>query len=148
MTVLIGPVKQLAEAGQKAMGDRAATVRKGGMSTVANTILGAGTSAFTQSSRPLSSGAVLASLLSSPSEGYARACEALGSALDPDYERITAPVFLLAGEEDKTCPKATVDFLATKLPQAKVQTLKDVGHWHQLEDVDATAAALKAFVQG
>jgi pimeloyl-ACP methyl ester carboxylesterase len=38
--------------------------------------------------------------------------------------------------------------LTTKLPQAKVQTLKDVGHWHQLEDVDATAAALKAFVQG
>lgn len=148
MTVLIGPVKQLAEAGQKAMGDRAATVRKGGMSAVANTILGAGTAAFTQSSRPLSSGAVLASLLSSPSEGYASACEALGSAIDPDYERITVPVFILAGEEDKTCPKATVDFLATKLPQAKVQTLKDVGHWHQLEDVDATAAALKAFVQG
>lgn len=129
------------------MRERAATVRKGGMSAVATTILGAGTSAFTQSSRPLSSGAVLASLLSSPPEGYARACEALASALDPAYERVTAPALLLAGEEDKTSPKDTIDFLASELPRAKVHTLKNVGHWHVLEDVDATADALKAFIE-
>jgi pimeloyl-ACP methyl ester carboxylesterase len=80
-------------------------------------------------------------------EGYARACEALASALDAAYERVTTPALLLASEEDKTSPKANIDFLASELPRAKVCTLKNVAHWHVLEDVDVTADALKAFTE-
>ncbi|RSH89815.1 hypothetical protein EHS25_001801 [Saitozyma podzolica] len=79
--------------------------------------------------------------------GYARACEALASALDAAYERVTTPALLLASEEDKTSPKANIDFLASELPRAKVCTLKNVAHWHVLEDVDVTADALKAFTE-
>lgn len=142
---LIGPVRAMAEAGKAALAARAETVRKGGMVAVAAAITAAGTSAKTQSTRPLATGSVFASLMSQPSEGYASACLALAGGVDPDYGKITAPVCIVAGEEDKTSPKATTEFLQAATG-AKVVDMPGVGHWHLLEDVEGLAGVFTAFV--
>lgn len=136
----------MAPGGVKALGERAATVRKGGMAAVAKTITTAGTSGLTAKSRPLATSAVYASLVAQPAEGYAQACLALAGATDPDYAEIVCPTLILAGEEDKTSPAATIEFLSKQIPQAKVVEMKGVGHWHLLEDVETTAKHLKSMI--
>ncbi|EGN93887.1 hypothetical protein SERLA73DRAFT_156032 [Serpula lacrymans var. lacrymans S7.3] len=143
--ILIGPVKAFPEAGVKALTARAASVREQGMSGIADTVVAAGTSQITQSSRPLAKYAVRASLLTTPAEAYALACLALTKAADPDYSLITMPVLILAGTEDKTCPEATVIFLSEKMPQAKVVTFENVGHWHLFEEVEGVSREIAAF---
>ena len=41
---------------------------------------------------------------------------------------------------------ATVDFLASAIKGAKVVTLTDVGHWHQVEDIEGVAEAIMEFI--
>lgn len=115
------------------------------MSAIVNAVVSAGTSQYTQSSRPLAKGYVKSSLLSTPAEGYAQACVALANAVDPAYDAITATVLIVAGEEDKTAPKPTIEFLQSKIKNVKVETLEKVGHWHMLENVEETAGLLKSF---
>jgi pimeloyl-ACP methyl ester carboxylesterase len=128
---LVGGVKSFADPGKKALRDRAATVQQGGMAAIADAVTSAGTSQKTAASRILETAAVRASLLCTPADGYAYACLALADAKEPDYTAITAPTLILAGNEDKTCPKATVDFLTQNIKNSKVVDLPDVGHWHQ-----------------
>jgi pimeloyl-ACP methyl ester carboxylesterase len=45
---------------------------------------------------------IRALLLSQTPEGYASLCNAIISAKQPDYFRITCPVLIISGEEDKT----------------------------------------------
>ncbi|POY70523.1 A/B superfamily hydrolase [Rhodotorula taiwanensis] len=144
--VLLGPVKKFAPAGVEALTKRAQTVRDGGMIAVADTVANAGVSAKTNSSRALAKAIVRTSLLTTPAEGYAQACLAAAAADDPDYSQITAPTLIFAGDEDKTCPKPTVDFLRDAIKNAKVVQLADVGHWHQVEDHETVARELKAFL--
>ncbi|EIW77955.1 alpha beta-hydrolase [Coniophora puteana RWD-64-598 SS2] len=146
LKVLIGPVKSFAEAGVKALGARAEAVRTGGMSAVADTVAASGISQKSLASRPLAKGMLRASLLATPAFGYALACLALTKALDPDYAAIGVPTLILAGDEDRTCPEATVRFLEGAIGGAKVVTLRNVGHWHIVEDVEGTARELRAFV--
>ena len=116
------------------------------MSAVANTVATAGTSTTVQSQKPLVKGYVLSSLLATPAEGYAQACIALATAIDPDYSKIEAPTMIVAGEEDKTAPKATIDFLRERIKGSHVVTCQKVGHWIMLEDDQAVAVSLKEFV--
>jgi pimeloyl-ACP methyl ester carboxylesterase len=116
------------------------------MPAVAESIARAGTSNETQATRSLAFGAVYSSLLFSPVEGYAQACLALATAVEPAYERISAPTILIAGAEDKTSPTATIDYLHTRISGSNVVTLQNVGHWHLLEDVEASARALVEFL--
>ncbi|BGP30349.1 hypothetical protein JCM10296v2_002103 [Rhodotorula toruloides] len=145
--ILLGPVKKMAPGGVDALTKRAETVRSGGMSAIVDAVSTAGCSAKTNSSRPLSKAAVRASLLASQPEGYAQACLALAHADDPDYSAITAPTLIVAGSEDKTSPQSTIDFLSGAIPGAKVTKIEDIGHWHQVEDVDAVAREIRTFVK-
>lgn len=144
--VLIGGVKAFPDAGKKALSDRAAAVRKGGMAAIADTVTAAGTSQKTKSSNTMAIAAVRSSLLNTNPEGYAAACEALAAAVEPDYSKITARTILLAGSEDKTCPEATIKFLHEQIRGSEVFAINDVGHWHQLEDHKAVADATTKFI--
>lgn len=146
--VLLGPVKALGPPGKEAMQGRAKSVREQGMLAVADTICNAGLSEHTKSSRNLAVAFTRSSLLSTNAEGYARACLALREAADPDYARITCPVLLVGGSEDKTSPSATIQSLASAIKDSKVVTLQDVGHWHAIEDVSAVAELLRGFASG
>ncbi|KAM0789789.1 hypothetical protein ACM66B_006641 [Microbotryomycetes sp. NB124-2] len=144
--ILVGPVKAFAPAGVTALTDRAASVRRGGLSAVASTVATAGVSSKTASCRFLAKSVVIASLLATPPEGYAQACLAAASAQDPDYSKIVAPTLIVSGSEDKTAPKATIQFLNNAIKGSQVREIADVGHWIQVEDFETVAEVVKAFL--
>jgi pimeloyl-ACP methyl ester carboxylesterase len=61
---------------------------------------------------------------------------------------IRKPTLVVAGEEDQATPVAANKFLADNIPDARLITVKDVGHFHQLEKPLEFNATLKEFVTG
>lgn len=129
---------------------RAAIVRAEGMRSVAIAVAASGTSAKTQSERPLSLTAVQMSLLSQDPEGYAKGCTALAgaSALNLDFVELSqrTKLLLITGAEDKVSPPAYVERLAETMKDAKVVVLPHVGHWHIFEDVAGVTQAMRDFL--
>lgn len=143
---LLGPVRAQGEQAKAATRARARTVREGGMSAVADTIVSVATSKETRSERPLAAALVRELLLGQDAEGYALACEALAAAEEPDFAGIKAPVLLLTGSEDKTSPVAVNEELSSLLPGARLRVLDRIGHWHTLEAASDVTHALKEFL--
>lgn len=149
--VFIGPgPSPLPAAASEATYKRAAAVREKGMqaSGIAETVANAATSAKTKDSKPLALGAVRASLLSQDPEGYAKGCMALAGTAGTklDIEKITAPALIVAGDEDKISSVEWARKMEASMPNAKVEVLKGVGHWHCFEDLDGVANAVKKFL--
>ena len=70
--------------------------------------------------------------LATDPEVYAQTCHAVATASEPDYGKIKARTVVLAGEEDKTCPKATLHFLEREIGgEVKLVVVKDAAHWVQ-----------------
>jgi 3-oxoadipate enol-lactonase len=59
---------------------------------------------------------------------------------------IRRPTVVFAGEEDRATPVAANRFLADNIPGAKLNVLKDVGHFYQLEKPLEFNATLKEFI--
>ncbi|KAG8215743.1 putative hydrolase [Butyriboletus roseoflavus] len=145
--ILLGPVKQIGESRVKALMARAEAVRKAGMIAVADTVSKAGMSQRSLATSLLARHFVRVSLLNSPVEGYVLACLAVAKATDPQYANIEADTLILAGEEDKVVPREMVVFLKEHIPKVKMTTMKDVGHWHLVEDIEGVAREIKEFVE-
>jgi len=146
--ILIGPPPPaLADAGRAGSHARAATVRKGGMIAVADTIAGAATSAKTQSSNPLGVSLVRLSLLSLDPEGYAKGCTALATAPVVNPTKIKAPTLIITGSDDKISPPEMARKLGASIAGGgRTEVLPDVGHWHIYEDVAGVAQHVKFFL--
>lgn len=149
--VLLGPPPvPLPEAAAKSSIQRAADVRNEGLRNVAISVAAAGTSAKTQSDRPLSLTAVQMSLLSQDPEGYAKGCTALAGAKDLSIDLVdigkTTKTLIVTGAEDKVSPPAHVEKTAEAMGNAEVVILPDVGHWHIFEDNESVSRALKSFL--
>jgi len=144
---LLGAVKAPGEAGRAANRDRAAKVREGGMAVVADAIVGAATSEATRRDHPERAAFVRELLLRQPPEGYARSCEALAAAAEPDTGKISAPVLLLTGSEDGVGPPAVAEELAGRVSQdATVRVFDDVGHWTAIEAPGEVTRQLQKFL--
>ncbi|OZD01158.1 hydrolase [Rhodococcus sp. 06-235-1A] len=143
---LLGPVKAQPDAAKTATRARARTVREGGMSAVADTILGAALSSTTHESKPVTVAAVRELLLGQDPAGYASACEALAAAENPDFASISVPVLLLTGDGDKVSPVAVNEELLGIYPSAQLNVLEGVGHWHSLEDPASVTHRLQDFL--
>ena len=61
--------------------------------------------------------------------------------------RITCPVLVLFGEDDRVVPPGNADLLAQKLPNARVKILPGVGHIFPIEDPEATVEAMLEFLK-
>jgi pimeloyl-ACP methyl ester carboxylesterase len=59
---------------------------------------------------------------------------------------IKAPTLVVAGEEDQATPVAANKLLADHIPGARLITVKDVGHFHQLEKPLEFNATLQEFI--
>lgn len=115
------------------------------MLAVVEAIISAGISENTKARNSTTVGYTHLLIMSTNAEGYAQACLALASAIDPDYSKISSPTLIIAGAEDETSPATTVDSLQSALPHCKSVKLQDVVHWHALEDVEAVARLLEGF---
>jgi pimeloyl-ACP methyl ester carboxylesterase len=144
---LLGAVKAPGDAGRTANRDRARTVREGGMAAVAGTIVGAATSEATRRDHPERAAFVRELLLRQPPEGYARSCEALAEATEPDTAKISAPMLLLTGSEDKVGAPAVSEELAGRVSQdATARVFDDVGHWTAIEAPGEVTRELQKFL--
>lgn len=146
--VLLGPPPSpLPAAAAGAQRTRAATVRAGSMSAVADAVTAAGTSPS----------AVRASLLSTDPEGYAKTCTALAETEHHTVELESLPgvdVLMVTGTDDKV---ATVDNVR-KMEEAlgrrpkghgssvTVTVLDRVGHWSVFEDLSGVSGAVGKFI--
>lgn len=152
--VLLGPAPcPLPAAGADSNIQRAAAVRKGGMSSVAQTVAANATSQKTKTESPVSYAAIQGSILSQDPEGYAKACTALAGARDlhVDFVKLGEKLqtCIVTGDEDKISPPAHVIKLAETMGKgARAQVLEGVGHWHVFEDPEGVVKAVGEFLKG
>lgn len=126
--------------------ERAALVRAQGMADVASGAAGRWFTAGFVVRQPDVVQRLTDQLRATPAEGYASCCDALSSAdLRDEIGRITAPTLVIAGRHD---PVTTVDdaqFIAERVPGARVTTL-DASHLSNVEAAEAFNAAVLAFL--
>jgi 3-oxoadipate enol-lactonase len=144
--VLLGAVRPPAPAGQEATRARAATVREKGMAAVASTIVANATSEATRRDRPEVAAFVRELLMRQDPEGYARSCEALAAAADPEPVDSSLPFLLLTGDVDKVGPADVSHELAAAHGNATVEIFPGCGHWTALEAARATTDQLIKFL--
>lgn len=149
--VLLGPgPSPFPEVAVHTFTQRASLARSRGLenSGIAKAVAIAATSKETQENRPVNFSAVRQYLLSTPPEGYAKGCTALVKSKDTtiDVEKIRAPVLLVAGRDDKISPPSLAEVYTKRLPNARLEVVDSVGHWHIIEDLAATADAIASFL--
>jgi len=78
--------------------------------------------------------------------GYAAACRAIASARAPEYSLITAPVYIIAGEEDKTAPVAgCLEIQRSMTNTNKMDVLPGVGHWICIEASEIVSEKIDSY---
>ena len=86
-------------------------------------------------------------LSESTAQGYVGCCAALRDAdLREDLERITAPVLIITGAEDKATPPEAGTFIRHRVSNARGVTL-DAAHLSNVEQADAFTSAMLTFLR-
>jgi 3-oxoadipate enol-lactonase len=86
-------------------------------------------------------------LVRQPVDGYVAACEALRSAdMTEQARRVSVPTICVVGDQDGSTPPALVRALADLVPGARCEIVADAGHIPCVEQPDAFAALLGAFI--
>lgn len=138
--VLIGPVYPCAAVSQ-AFEKRIETVQNEGMGPMADTIP---FSAPGSQASPLVRAFIRELLLGQTAPGYLSHCKVICSAERPKYESITAPVLLIAGEEDRSADLGMCEKMFQEIGSKNktMRVLKGIGHWHCLEAPDMVAMTI------
>jgi pimeloyl-ACP methyl ester carboxylesterase len=141
--VLIGPVypnTDIAPVFEK----RIETVQKEGMQTMADTIPHG---AVGKKASPLAKAFIRELLLGQDPAGYCSNCRVIINAKPPNYSKISIPVLILAGDEDKSAPlegcKKMYEEIGTN--EKKLEVLQGIGHWHCLEAFEQVGNLIEAF---
>lgn len=101
-------------------------------------------------STPLHQAFIRALILGTTPAGYVSLCKVIAGASQPAYNRITAPLLIVAGGDDKTAPldacKEIFESYGTVKDKKRIEVLDGVGHWHCVEAGEDVAKLIKAFV--
>jgi len=145
--VLIGPVNpqpQMATVFEQ----RIEAVKKDGLEGLAGSIP---TAATGKKSTSLHHAFVRSLILGTSPEGYMSLCRVISTAKQPKYDAVTAPLVILAGEDDKTAPlessETILENYGTDQNNKSIQRLSGVGHWHCIEAADEVARHIEQFVK-
>jgi pimeloyl-ACP methyl ester carboxylesterase len=60
--------------------------------------------------------------------------------------RSQAPVLLICGSLDRLVPRLYADEFARRLPSARIEIVQDAGHAPHMEQPEATARLVQAFL--
>ncbi|WKT52657.1 Serine aminopeptidase, S33 [Fusarium oxysporum f. sp. vasinfectum] len=105
------------------------------------------TSGHSKQMNPTAIAAVRLSLLGQDPESYAKATWALaGATQELKVEQIQAKTLIITGDEDKVSPPSLCEKYASRIQDAQVVVLNNVGHWHVFEDVGGVAQAVDKFL--
>ncbi len=132
----------------EAWADRAATVRAGGMTAIADAVLGRWfTPGFPQRHAGIV-GWTRCQLTSTPVQGYAACCAAIETMdLEPVLHAITAPTLVIAGAQDPSTPPEHARRIADAVPGARLAVVPDAAHLANVEQPDAVNALLAEFLE-
>jgi 3-oxoadipate enol-lactonase len=144
--VLLGAVREPAEAGRQAQRDRAALLREKGTGPVAPAVVANALSETTRRDKPEVAAFVRELVMRQDPEGYARNCEALAEATDPGPIDPDLPLLLVTGSDDKVGPPEASHELAAAHGKATVEIVPGVGHWTALEAAQPVTDQLLAFL--
>ncbi|EDU41508.1 MhpC hydrolase or acyltransferase alpha beta hydrolase superfamily [Pyrenophora tritici-repentis] len=141
--ILVGPVYPntgLIPVFQK----RIETVEKDGMQPLADSIPDA---AVGKKASPLAKGMIRELLLSQDPAGYVSNCRVILNASPPHYSKISVPILILAGAEDKSAPLEGCKKMFEEMGSTKkrLEIMEGVGHWHCLEAFDEVAKLIEGF---
>ena len=117
---------------------RADQVRREGMASIADAVIGRWFTPAFAARRPDAVAAIRAVLLSTPEQGYAGACEALAHMdLRDDLPRITAPTLVIAAEDDQSTPPALSQEIVGRIAGAELALIPDAAHMANVEQPEA-----------
>jgi len=117
---------------------RARTVREHGMEAIADPLIGRWFTPAFPASHPDAVARIHTTLLSTPREGYAGACEAIAQMdLRDDLPRIKAEALVIAAEHDQSTPPELSRQIAQRIPGAEVVVIPDAAHIANVEQPDA-----------
>jgi pimeloyl-ACP methyl ester carboxylesterase len=141
--VLIGPVYPN-EGVVPVFEKRIATVEKDGMQPMADTIPQA---AVGKRASPLVKAFIRELLLSQDPAGYCSNCRVIVNAKPPNYSKISMPVLILAGAEDKSAPLEGCQRMLGEIGSSKkkLEILQGIGHWHCLEAFEEVGSMIEQF---
>lgn len=125
--------------------DRAAKVRAGGMSAIAEAVVARWfTPAFTRA-EPAAAAAFIAMVRGVDPEGYAGCCEAIAAMdLRPALGAIAAPTLVIAGSDDPATPPWHAAVIARAIPGATLRVIRGAAHLPTVSQPAEVAAALLA----
>lgn len=144
--ICIGPVHPSPQIAEVFM-NRIKTVKEGGIETMANTIPGAATGPDTTQ---LQKSFIREMIMSQDPEGYCANCRAIETAKPPDYASVKCPIYIIAGEVDKSAPVSGCQFIHDSLTNAaerKIDVLPGIGHWYCVEDPDTVGKLITNWCQ-
>jgi 3-oxoadipate enol-lactonase len=119
--------------------DRAATVRREGLASIADAVIGRW---FTPAFRDTDPWRAM--LLSVDPEGYARCCEALAHwDVRDDLAAISVPTLVVSGRDDPSYPPEHGKLLAERIPEARLVVIDDAAHLANVERPEAFNQLLK-----
>jgi 3-oxoadipate enol-lactonase len=129
--------------------ERAAAVRAGGVQAVTEATLGRWFTPAFHVERPDVVDRFRAMLVSTPAEGYAACCEALGAVdLRDRLGHISAPTLVVTGEHDPVSTPAEGAALAAAIPGARQAIVPHAAHIASAEQPDAFTAVVLEHLEG
>jgi pimeloyl-ACP methyl ester carboxylesterase len=141
--VLIGPVYP-GEDVVTVFEQRIEKVQLEGMQAMADTIPAA---AVGKKASPLAKAFIRELLLGQSPAGYCSNCRVIMNAKPPNYSKISIPILILAGDEDKSAPLAGCKKMFGEIgtSEKKLEIMEGVGHWHCLEAFDEVVNLIEGF---
>ena len=148
--ILIGPVYPN-PAAIPMFQQRIEKVEKEGMQPMADTVPWA---AVGSQATSLQHAFIRELLLASQPDGYVSMCRViLGASEDPkkgpDYSKVKCPVYIIAGDEDKSAPldgcNKMLEALGTVKEEKRMVVLPKTGHWLCVERPEAVAQEIYGF---
>ena len=127
----------------EAWAERARTVRTDGMEAVADAVVGRWFTPGFSHAEPETVARFRAMLVSTPPEGYARCCEAVGGwDARERISTISAPALVVAGAEDPATPPEHAELVASRIPGARLHVLEGAAHLANVEQAEAFTQAI------
>jgi 3-oxoadipate enol-lactonase len=121
-------------------GQRIAEVERGGVESLADSVLERWFTADFRSRRSAELAGMRAMLTRTPRQGYLAACGALKRAdLRPYARQIEAPTLCLVGDQDGSTPVALVRETASLIPRSRFEIIEGAGHLPNVERPEIVA---------
>jgi 3-oxoadipate enol-lactonase len=146
----VGGPAVLPEQGRQGLRDRAETVEREGMAAVAEKVATNGTAPSFRKRDPERFDELVEMLSANDPATYAETCRVLAEMdLRPELGRVTAPVLLVAGDQDGVVPPVTGDEIEAALPNvARRVTVEDCGHNLTVERPGVLVEEVRSFLRG